>query len=71
MKTDLQKYKEFFDNMNIKYEVENVEYEILNKKIKQIKLYIDDNYIYQSYCNSIAIIFDTDEKFIEFEAFGD
>lgn len=70
MKTDLQKYKDFFDDMNVKYEIDNVEYEILGKKINEIKLRIDANYIYQFYHNSIAIVFDTDEKFIEFEAFG-
>ena len=62
MKTDLQKYKEFFDEMNVGYRIYK------HEKINAITLYIDKGYIYQGSANVIAIRFNGDESFIEFEA---
>ena len=65
MKTDLQKYKEFFDEMNIGYRIYK------HEKINATTLYIDRDYIYQGSANVIAIRFNGDESFMEFEAWGE
>lgn len=65
MKTDLQKYKEFFDEMNVEYMIRK------HEKINAITLYIDSGYIYQGSANVIAIRFNGDESFIEFEAWNE
>ena len=64
MKTDLQKYKDFFDEMGIDYEVENT-------RSGLIRMSISRKHIFYSYGNSIYIMFDENEKFGEFQAWGD
>lgn len=64
--TDLEKFKNFFDEMGIKYH-----YTRCDKSNKQT-LDIDEQYIYMSYGNSISINFELNTgKFIEFEAWGE
>lgn len=64
--TDLEKFKNFFDEMGIKYRY--VEYPSANLAA----IDIDEKHIYISYCNSITIDFELDSgKFIEFEAWGE
>lgn len=64
MKTDLQKYKDFFDEMGIDYAIK--------KGINGIiRLNINTKHIDYGYGNLITIVFDTDEKFDVFEAYGD
>lgn len=65
-KTDLQKYKKFFDEMGIEYTVEK---NVGHKKITTLT--IDNSHIYRSYGNTIRINFDEDKNFIEFEAWGE
>lgn len=64
MKTDLQKYKDFFDEMGVGYTV-------TKSKTGIIRLDINTNHIDYSYGNSITVVFDTDEKFGVFEAYGE
>lgn len=64
MKTDLKKYKDFFDEMGIGYEV-------VKHQNEMISLNINEEHIYYSYGNSICIRFDNEEKFVEFEAYGE
>ena len=62
--TDLEKFKAFFDEMNIKYiKREN------NGGNHCISIHY--SHIYQSYGNAIDLIFDKDDNFIEFEAWGE
>lgn len=62
---DLEKWKQFLQDMNIRYE----DYE--NKSNGNRIIRIDQDYIYQSYSNSIDIIFNSSGNFIKFEAYGD
>lgn len=63
--TDLQKFKNFFDDMNIEYDV--------TEKSNGVKvLTINDKHIYYSYSNTIEVLFEPKhEDFIEFEALGE
>ena len=63
--TDLQRYKKFFDEMNVRYKVYK------HEKINATTLYIDKSYIYQGSANVIAIRFNGDESFMEFEAWNE
>lgn len=63
MKTDMQKFKEFFDEMNIEYHIytdgdENY-------------MWIDDAHLVLNYGATLKIIFDGDDKFVEFETWGE
>ena len=64
IKTDLQKYKDFFNEMKIGYTISKRHAEIICIDIKE-------EHIYYSYGNSISIIFNNKEEFIEFEAWGE
>ena len=61
-KTNLQKYKDFFDEMKIKYSIEEYDDEIW--------LCIDKKHIEYDYGNSITTIFNINGKFKKFEAYG-
>lgn len=64
--TDISKFKNFFDEMKIKYSYR--ECERTNRAI----LEIDEEHIYMSYGNAIAINFELNTgKFVEFEAWGE
>jgi hypothetical protein len=63
MKTDLQKFKEFFNEMNINYHIYTDEDESY--------MWIDDAYIAPNYCALLKIIFNSDGKFVEFETWGE
>ena len=63
--TDLQRYKKFFDEMKIEYRIYK------HEKINATTLYIDKNHIYQNSANVIAIRFNEDESFMEFEAWSE
>ena len=58
MKTDLQKFKDLFDEMNIKYHV-------YDKGI-----WIDDEHLSLPYIESLNIIFDDNGNFVEFDAWS-
>lgn len=58
MKTDLQKFKELLDEMNIKYGV-------YNKNIC-----VDEHHLSLSYLASLSIIFDDNGNFVEFDAWS-
>lgn len=64
MKTDLQKYKDFFDEMGIRYKVTKHQNEM-------ISLDINEEHIYYVYGNSICIRFNDEEEFVEFQAYGE
>lgn len=58
--SDLQKYKDFFDSMNIEYSVEDFKNGIT-------ELRIAEKHIYYSYGNSVSVEFKTsDGSFIQF-----
>ena len=64
--TDIEKFKNFFDEMGIKYHY--AEYPSGNLAT----IDIDEKHIYISYCNSITINFELNTgQFIEFEAWGE
>lgn len=64
--TDLEKFKNFFDEMGIEYHY----FEYPSANLAAID--IDEKYIYISYGNSITINFElVSGKFIEFEAWGE
>lgn len=63
MKTDLQKYKDFFDEINIGYKIKHDE--------NHIFLCIGYKHIFHLYGNAIEIEFDENEKFICFHAWGE
>lgn len=63
MKTDLNKYKYFFNEMGIDYQVITHEH--------QIELRVDDKHIFHGYGNQLSVCFDLEEKFVEFEAWGE
>lgn len=63
MKTDLQKFKEFFDEMNIEYHIytdgdENY-------------MWIDDIHLVHNYAATLKIIFNDDDEFVKFETWGE
>lgn len=58
MKTNLQKFKDLFDEMNIKYHV-------YDKGI-----WIDDEHLRLPYIASLNIIFDDNGNFVEFDAWS-
>lgn len=60
--TDLEKFRAFFDEMNIRYIERNGGNHCLS---------IHYSHIYQSYGNAIDLIFDKDDNFIQFEACGE
>ena len=64
MKTDLQKYEDFFDEMGIGYTITKHENEM-------ISMDIDREHIYYFYNNSLCIRFDDEENFVEFQAWGE
>lgn len=65
VETDLQKFKNFFNNMNIEYEIERY-------KNGTIGLIIDEQHTHNCRDNSIEIKFKLDnESFIEFESWGE
>ena len=63
MKTDLQKFKEFFDEMNIKCHIHITEYERY--------MWIDDVHLAPNYAASLYIRFNSDDEFVEFETWGE
>jgi hypothetical protein len=63
MKTDLQKFQEFFDEMNIKWHIYNNGYEQY--------MWIDDKHLCPHYGADLRIYFDDDDKFWKFETWGD
>lgn len=63
MKTDLQKFKEFFDEMNIKYRIYTDE--------KENYMWIDDVCLTPNYGALLKIVFNRDGKFVEFETWGE
>lgn len=84
MKTDLQKFKKFFDEMSVKYtENKYLEYNVCKYKengyehedeykTDVIKLYICDSHLQYNYGATLGIIFDAnDERFICFESWGE
>ena len=65
MKTDLQKFKDFFDELNIKYTVQYNDYNHTES------MCIDSNCLYQCYGATLYVDFNEDGKFIEFETYGE
>lgn len=67
MKTNLQKCKDFLEEMNIKYEIEKY-IPSVETLPPQWHLHIGSNHI----CNygDLIIEFDEEEKFIGFECYG-
>lgn len=63
--TDLEKFKQLFDSINIKYLINDTYYDNL------IELTIDKNHIYQSCCNTVKVMFDNDGKFVNFQGWGE
>ena len=63
MKTDLQKFQDFLDKMNIKYHT------YISEEEKY--MWIDDTHLAVSYAPTLKIIFDNDDKFVEFEVWGE
>lgn len=63
--TNLEKFKQFFDSMNIKYSINDAYYDDL------IELKIADNHVYQSHGSIVRIMFDGNGKFIEFQGWGE
>lgn len=65
IETDLQKFKDFFDKMNIEYKIEIY-------KNGKMGLIIDDKHVHYCWGNSVEIKFKIDdESFIEFETWGE
>lgn len=64
MKTDLQKFKEFFDEMNIEYVISTGC--LGNKYIDVMSTHLADNY-----GATLFINFDKNEKFVQFETWGE
>lgn len=65
MKTDLQKFKDFFDELNIKYTMQYNNYNHTES------MYINSNYLYPCYGATLSVNFNEDGEFIEFEAYGE
>lgn len=63
MKTDLEKFQKFFDNMNIKYSICTDE--------EESYMWIDDIHLVPNYAATLKIIFNGDGKFVEFETWGE
>jgi hypothetical protein len=63
--TDLEKFKQLFDSMNIEYLIDDTYY------VDYIVLNIADNHVYQSYCNKVRVHFDKNGKFVEFQGWGE
>lgn len=63
MKTNLQKCKDFLDEMNIKYEIEASEL-----FLTEWLLNIDSDYILN--CGELTIRFDKEGKFIGLDCYG-
>lgn len=63
--TNLEKFKQFFDSMNIKYSINYTYYDDL------IELTIDKNHIYQSCSNTVKVMFTNDGKFVSFQGWGE
>lgn len=61
--TDLHKYKDFFDEMGVRY--------IMREYDNHIYLCIHHSHVNQIYGNAVEIEFDEDEKFIQFRAWGE
>ena len=69
MKTDLQKFQEFLDGMNIKYCIDTGIDMSADKK--RYVIGIDDVHLAAAWCPALNIVFDNDENFIEFEVWGE
>ena len=63
MKTDLQKFQEFLDEMNIKYHT------YISEKDKY--MWIDDTHLVVAYASTLKILFDNDDNFVKFEVWDD
>lgn len=63
MKTDLQKFKEFFDEMSIEYHIYTDEDESY--------MWMNDTCVAPNYGALLRIIFNSDGKFVEFETWGE
>ena len=63
MKTDLEKFQKFFDEMNIKYHICTDE--------EESYMWIDDIHLAPNYAATLQIIFNGDGKFVEFETWGE
>lgn len=64
-KTDLQKFQDFFDDMNIQYKIAEHAGGIL-------ELFIETKHIYQQYGNGVSVVFrKSTGKFIRFEGWGE
>lgn len=59
MKTDFQRFQDFFDEMNIKYD------------IYEGRMWVDDVHLAPNYSATLEIRFDNDGKFVEFETWGE
>lgn len=66
MKTSLQKCKDFLEEMNIKYEIE--ESTLFSETCPQWYLKIDSDYI--SNCGDLTIRFNKEGKFIALDCYG-
>ena len=62
MRTDLQMYKDFFDEMGI-------DYEVYEDEDGSFSLEIDQKHMHYFYENVVTIEFDEDENFVEFQVF--
>ena len=63
MKTDLQKFQDFLDEMNIKYHT------YISEEDKY--MWIDDIHLAVPYVSTLKIIFDNNDNFSEFEVWGE
>ena len=59
MKTDWQKFRDFFDEMHIKHYTYKGD------------IWVDDIHLLPNYGASLYIKFDNDGKFVEFETWGE
>lgn len=59
MKTDMQKFKDFFDEMNIKYYT------------YEGRMWVDDIHLVDNYAATLEIKFDNNGKFVVFETWGE
>lgn len=63
MKTDLQKFQEFFDKMNIRYST--------YRAGGNTYIDVDNIHLIHHDSASLSVCFDEDENFIEFETWGE
>lgn len=65
MKTDLQKFQKFFNEMNIQYHI------YTDEMRRRYIVSIDDVNLAVPWCSALNVLFDYNESFINFEAFSD